>query len=402
MRQNDEMGAIAALSEAGSLQGAQPTHPLVQYLGEWGEISAFDPNLIITLYRGWSENTRRAFLSDIRLWENWCRRHHMNPVTATAEDVVHFLQEASAPHLLDRRGQPKRTEAGQRIKNPHYRAPSTLTRRLTHIAMAYRMLGLESPTKSDLVRLEMKALRRERGVKKKQARALRYKGDVTDLVHDVPEGLCIANITAHLQKDWSGKTDVISLRDRALLLTAYDVGARRSELVAIEVEHIELNKDSSGTLYIPHSKTDQEGEGAHAYLSPRSMRAIAAWQKAAKITAGPLFRRIDVYSDGSARAIHKSPMHADSVTRAYRRLIMKAWEAGQLPEFSESEIKRAVKTVTSHSVRVGVAHDNFAAGEDLPAIMQAYRWRDAKTVLRYGEKLAPVSGAAKRMAARIG
>jgi hypothetical protein len=30
-----------------------------------------------------------------------------------------------------------------------------------------------------------------------------------------------------------------------------------------------------------------------------------------------------------------------------------------------------------------VAQDNFAAGEDLPAIMQAYRWRDARTVLRY-------------------
>lgn len=383
-------------------------HPLLQHLGGWlvvggaGASTSFDPGLIMTLYRGWSANTRRAFLSDIRVWERWCRAHHFNPALARAPDVVHFLQDASAPYLLDEQGRIKRTEAGRRIKNPNHRALSTLTRLLTHIAIAYRMLGIDSPTKTDLVRLEMKALRRERGAKKKQARALRYKGDVGDLAHDVPQGLCVANIIATLQRDWSGKADLISLRDKALLLTAYDVGARRSELVAIEVEHVARNRDGSGTLYIPHSKTDQEGEGAYAYLSPRTMRALAVWQKAAQVTIGPLFRRIDVYSDGSARTIHKTPMHADSVTRAYRRLILKAWSAGALPDYDENEIARIVKEITSHSVRVGVAQDNFAAGEDLPAIMQAYRWRDAKTVLRYGEKLAPTSGAAKRMAERVG
>jgi hypothetical protein len=48
-----------------------------------------------------------------------------------------------------------------------------------------------------------------------------------------------------------------------------------------------------------------------------------------------------------------------------------------------------------------VAQDNFAAGESVPAIMQAYRWREAKTVLRYGAKLAAKSGASARMAARF-
>jgi hypothetical protein len=37
----------------------------------------------------------------------------------------------------------------------------------------------------------------------------------------------------------------------------------------------------------------------------------------------------------------------------------------------------------------------------LPAIMQAYRWRDPKTVMRYGAKLAAKSGASARMAARF-
>ena len=68
---------------------------------------------------------------------------------------------------------------------------------------------------------------------------------------------------------------------------------------------------------------------------------------------------------------------------------------------SEVEVARWIKEVSSHSIRVGVAQDNFAADESLPAIMQAYRWRDPRTVLRYGAKLAAKSGASARMAQRV-
>ena len=68
---------------------------------------------------------------------------------------------------------------------------------------------------------------------------------------------------------------------------------------------------------------------------------------------------------------------------------------------SEAELIRWCKAISSHSIRVGVAQDNFAAGEGLPAIMQAYRWRDARTVLRYGSKLAAKSGASARLAKRF-
>ena len=75
-------------------------------------------------------------------------------------------------------------------------------------------------------------------------------------------------------------------------------------------------------------------------------------------------------------------------------------EAGRT--MSEAELERWVAAVSSHSIRVGVAQDNFAAGESLPAIMQAYRWRDPKTVMRYGAKLAAKSGASARLAKRFG
>jgi hypothetical protein len=48
-----------------------------------------------------------------------------------------------------------------------------------------------------------------------------------------------------------------------------------------------------------------------------------------------------------------------------------------------------------------VAQDNFAAGEGLPAIMQASRWRDTRTVMRYGARLVPMGGASARLAKRF-
>ncbi len=70
-------------------------------------------------------------------------------------------------------------------------------------------------------------------------------------------------------------------------------------------------------------------------------------------------------------------------------------------QMSEVQLERMVKGVSSHLIRVGVAQDNFAAGEGLPAIMQAYRWRNAPTVLRYGAKLAMKSGASAGLAKRF-
>ncbi len=340
---------------------------------------SIDAALLDAAMRGWSVNTRRAFRSDLGLWGQWCRQRGVAPGAAAPSDVAAWV----------------RALAGVDPSDQTVRAMATIERYLVHVGWAYRMAGLADPTADPLVQFERKAARNHLGVRQRQARAIRFKGDIADL--DSPaSGVCLA----HLLK--ACRRDALGLRDAALLRIAYDTAARRSELVAIDVAHVEgPDAEGAGVLHIPSSKTDRKQAGAEAYLSPATMTAIARWRKAADITRGPLLRRVVTHFDGSIDRIGSERLHPNSITPIVQRLIRRAWEQGLLGAMGEAELERWVKAVSSHSIRVGVAQDNFAAGEGLPAIMQAYRWRDARTVLRYGAKLAAKSGASARLAKRF-
>jgi integrase len=341
-----------------------------------------DPQIVAAAARAWSANTIRAFLSDLKIWDQWCRRRGLATPRADAAAVAAYLQALAGVERDPR--------------NPmKVRAAATIERYLVNIGWAYRMAGLDDPTAAPLVRFELKALRKLLGTRQRQARGIRFKGEVSDL-DDPAIGVCLS----HLLK--ASRRDLLGARDRALLLVAYDSGCRRSELVAIDCEAIEgPDADGSGTLFIGVSKTDRDRQGAHAYLSGATMAAISAWRKEARIVRGPLFRRVETHFDGSVRAVGEGALHPNTITLIYRRLIRAAYQKKLLGSMTEAEVEHWALAVSSHSIRVGVAQDNFAAGESLPAIMQAYRWRDPKTVMRYGARLAAKSGASARLARRF-
>lgn len=311
----------------------------------------------------------RTFLSDIRLWETWCRLSRVVTGDATPHTVAAYIRALS--------GQDHDTTAARATET---RAAATIARYLVSIGWAYCMAGREHPTAAPLVRLEHTAARKVLGSKQRQARAIRFKGEGADL--DAPaSGVSLAVLLKATRRD------LLGLRDRALLLTAYDTGCRRSELASMQVTDIEgPDADGAGVVEIGRSKTDQEGQGALAYLSPATMRAIEEWRSKAQIEHGALFRRVETWFDGSVRSVGGDALHPGSITLIYKRLIRQAYDNRLLGEMGESELERWIQTGSLHSIRVGVAQDNFAAGESLPAIMQAYRWRDPKTVLREAAK----------------
>ncbi|MDZ4368262.1 MAG: hypothetical protein U0987_14730, partial [Afipia sp.] len=174
-----------------------------------GTATPIDEALLDAALRGWSANTRRAFRSDLTLWGAWCRKRRVAAAEATPALVAAWV----------------RALAGIDPSDETPRAMATIERYLVHVGWAYRMAGLADPTAAPLVKLEKKAARKSLGVRQRQARAIRFKGDITDF--DSPaSGVCLA----HLLK--ACRRDELGLRDAALLRVAYDAGCRRSELVA--------------------------------------------------------------------------------------------------------------------------------------------------------------------------
>ena len=366
-----------------------------------------DRDLLEAYVTAAAPNSIRALRQDVEAFDLWCRREGLHAFPAMPKQVADWLKHRAAEGA----------------------APASLVRYKASIAKAHRLLGLDDPTKHELCRLAIAAHRRAVGSKQKQARPLRFRGAVKNPVRDTPRGIHIRAIL-----DACGNTPT-GLRNRALLSTAYDTGLRASELVAVEVaDLLEALDLEARLLAIDRHKGDQDGEGATAYLSPRSVKAIDAWLKAAKIDDGPIFRRVIVQryaarpprkaikpSQLSGRAIWdprkfvgrdavaarteyyvgEKALHSGSITPIFRKMIAEAVVAGAFGDLDKEQAREMVAGFSAHSTRVGLNQDLFAVGETLAGIMDALRWKSPKMPLAYNRNLAAEAGAAGRLLSKL-
>lgn len=367
-----------------------------------------DAALLDAFQAGSSRHTLAALRSDWSAFDLWCRQHRRITVPAQAEDVAAYLS----------------ARAGQGGK------PASLARYKASIARLHQLLGLTDPTTAPLVKLTLAAIRKDKGVAQRQAAPLRFKGAVSDIERDPARGL---NLRALLD---SCAGDPVGLRDRALLSLAYDTGLRASELVAVERDHILPASDPDARLlHIPRTKGDSEGEGATAFLSPRTVRAVEAWIEAAGITEGAVFRRVYVrrykararvpgrdLSTLSGReaydwrkalpkpavparteySVGEGALHPGSIGPIWRAIIRRAFEKGALPDLTREDLDHWLARISGHSTRVGLNQDLFVAGEDLAGIMDALRWKSPRMPLVYNRNLAAEHGAAGRLMRKLG
>jgi site-specific recombinase XerD len=201
-------------------------------------------------------STWRAYDSDWRIFTDWCQGVNLSALPAAPNTVAMFLAAEA------QRGT----------------APSTLNRRLAAIRLMH--LGARVPSPHDTVEVHevMRGIRRlsTRGVVKKEAA--------------VDEQI-------KTMVDTCDATTYQGLRDRALLLLGFAGAFRRSELVALDVAHLQLREEGL-LIMIERSKTDQEGEGQRVAI-PRvpdspycPVQAVMNWLAAAGIEQGAIFRRV--------------------------------------------------------------------------------------------------------------
>ena len=274
-----------------------------------------------------SANTERAVRSDLRLYAAWCAERGCRALPASAETVASFIDAMA-----------------------EIRKPATVRRYVASIAVAHRAAGAGKILKSAPVRLALQRMHRSRGRRQQQVQGLTWP------------------LRERLLE--SAGERLIDVRNRALLAVAYDAMLRRSELSALQVSDLLEEIPGHATLLVRRSKTDAEGLGEIVYLARDTVRLVRAWLSGAGISGGRLFRSVD---RGGGLGERLDPSQVPRIFKAM------AARAG-LPE-------TVVQGLSGHSARVGAAQDMIAAGIELPAILQAGRWKSTAMVNRYGERL---------------
>ena len=283
-----------------------------------------------------SDSTERALRSDLAIYAGWCAKRGERALPARPETVAAFV-DAMAEE----------------------RAPATVRRYVTSLAIAHRALGLEKVLRSPPVRLALKRMHREKGRRQDQA---------TGLTWPLRQRLLEA-----------AGDRLLDDRNRALLATAYDAMLRRAELVSLQTADLLEELQGDGSLLVRRSKTDCEGKGEVVWIGADTVRLVRVWLDRAGISEGMLFRSV---RKGGRIGDRLNPCEVPRLFKAMAR------EAG-LPE-------AVVEGLSGHSARVGAAQDMVAAGIELPSILQAGRWKSTAMVNRYGERLlARRSGAAQ-------
>ena len=277
----------------------------------------------------YAPSTIRAYRADFSDFINFCYERNAGSLPAQPNLIAQYIC--------------KLTNSG--------RSSASIRRALCGISAIHKLNRFDDPTKDPDVALEMRRMHRKLGRSSKQA------SGINAIV---------------LEKMLSATDDSIrGVRDRALLLVAYETLCRRSELISLQVKDVKIySKDGNETssILLRKSKTDQDSTGKWLHLDPRAHQALISWMKHLPENKEMLFCGIN-------RSLNLSlNIGAGQINRIYKRIARRAG-------LDESEIK----CISGHSMRVGAAQDLLNSGASMPIIMQRGRWSKTDTVMRYLE-----------------
>ncbi len=212
----------------------------------------------ITTYAAHSKaaQTWKAYQADLRDFRSWCEGYGLSSLPAVPDTLAAYL-----------------TVLAEHCK------VTTIQRRLSAISQQHAAAGLESPTRSAIVRLTMQGIRRTHAPLQV---VRKVKPAVTSIIYKLVDPL---------------GASLIDRRDRALILLGFAGAFRRSELAQLRLTDITETEDGL-RVRLRHSKTDQEGEGFIKGIpyghedKTCPVRAWKTWQEVAGITDGYAFRSV--------------------------------------------------------------------------------------------------------------
>ena len=264
-----------------------------------------------------SENTLAAYTADWAAFARWCRMRGADPLPASPQLIGLYIADLAAP-------------SG---KTPAL-SVSSIERRLSGLAWGYTQRGERLDRKDRHIGSVLAGIRRKHARPPVQKEAI-LPEDLRDMLATLPH-------------------DLRGLRDRAILLTGFAGGLRRSEIVSLDHGKddtpdsggwVEVLED--GILVTLRGKTGwrevEIARGSSDQTCP--VHALTQWLHYAKIDFGPLF--VAVSRNGvRATADRLSDKH---VARLIKQTVR---DAGLRPDLPEAE---RIALFSGHSLRAGLA-----------------------------------------------
>jgi integrase len=284
-------------------------------------------NTIQKIDGAYAPSSIRAYKANFERYISFCDSISESALPSASETVAKYIQKLTANNL----------------KSASIRLATAA------ISTIHKLNELPDPTQQPAAKLELRRMHRSLGRTSKQA---------LGITAQIMEKMILAT-----------KNDLHGLRDKALILLAYDSLCRRSELVSIRLDDVECDDTGMPThIQLRKSKTDQEAIGRVIRISSSTQESIANWIKCLKDKDGFLFRGVGNHGGITVK------LSSGQINRIYKKLAKLA----NIP-------KNQIKNISGHSIRVGATQDLLLSGASLPILMNKGRWTKPDTAMRYAE-----------------
>ena len=252
-----------------------------------------------------ARNTQRAYASDWDSFCGWCFERGFAALPAQPDTIARYLRWLIDHPELAVDDSYVRADGRAIVRRRLQRrtGTATLRRHLVSIGKAHVAAGYDDATKSVYVKTVWAGIRKERGTAPRKKDDLNRERLISVLAAFAPPDIATLDGSAAMRARRYAALRLGYLRDRAIILLGWSGAFRRSEMAAIEVEHI--RREAEGLeITLPFSKTNQDGQHERVLIafakdeSLCAIRALDAWLVASSEASdeppcGPVFRRLD-------------------------------------------------------------------------------------------------------------
>ena len=295
------------------------------------DIKALQDQTLNNLKSSKANNTIRAYRSDFKDFSVFCAKNGFKSFPTDSKVVALYLTYLSSK--------------GTKI--------STLKRRLVSLGVIHKLKGHYLDTKHPIVIENLMGIKRKIGSFQQGKKPI--------LINQLKS---IINVI-----DNEKTKEIKKIRDKTLILIGFGGGFRRSELVSIDYNDVELVSEGV-KIVIRRSKTDQFGEGmvkGLPYFSNQNycpVLHLKKWLELSNIKSGPIFRRFS-----KSFKLSENRLTDQSVA-----LLLKNY-------LNAAGIEN--KNYSGHSLRSGFATVSAESGADERSIMAMTGHKTTQMVRRY-------------------